>query len=137
MTTEPKANASRIPMPMPLARLIYENFSFIMMFACSRRELARVIETAFTTEWKYLYPALVEVPIQRVTRACLELGMLLRVLDEEQGLSDILQTTVKDPLGRTLALGRVIKEGARAEPLYFRDMTNKLVHASSYEWDLS
>jgi hypothetical protein len=37
----------------------------------------------------------------------------------------------------SLALGRVIKEGARAEPLYFRDMTNKLVHASSYEWDLS
>jgi hypothetical protein len=34
-------------------------------------------------------------------------------------------------------LGRVMKLGGAEEPLYLRDLTNKIAHASSFDWDFS
>jgi hypothetical protein len=57
--------------------------------------------------------------------------VLFRVLDEEQKIGDYLKAVP------SLPLGRVVKEGAADEPLYFRDLTNKLLHSSHFTWDTS
>jgi hypothetical protein len=118
-------------LPLPLTKLIHDNFSMVMMYAFSRPELERLVDTKFKGEWKYLNRALFEVPVERITRACLELALLLRVLDDEQDLSGYLKAT------KTSALGRVVKDGAPEEPLYLRDLTNKIMHASDFGWDFT
>jgi len=45
-------------MPLPLTRLIHENFSILMMYAYSQPALARLLDTKFKGEWKYLNKAL-------------------------------------------------------------------------------
>jgi hypothetical protein len=54
------------------------------------------------------------------------------LFDDEQGLSEYQRKT-KAPGD----LGRVIKDGQPDELLYLRDMTNKVIHAASIQWDFS
>jgi hypothetical protein len=109
-------------MPLPLTRLIHESFSILMMYAYSQPALVRLLDAKFSKgEWKYLNKALFLYPIGHITRACLELGTLLRVLDDEEDISVSLRAT------KAWSLGRVVKDGAPDEPLYLRDLTNKLL----------
>jgi hypothetical protein len=117
-------------MPLPLTRLIHENFALLMMYAYSQPALVRLLDAKFKGEWKYLNKALFAYPVETFTKACLELGILLRVLDDEQRLTDYLRQTKFSPLGR------VFKEEGAEEPLYFRDLTNKLVHSTHFTWNL-
>jgi hypothetical protein len=119
-------------MPLPLTRLIHENFALLMMYAYSQPALVRLLDKKFKGEWKYLTKALFYYPIEQITRACLELGTLLRVLDDEEQISGYLRQTQS-----SRPLGRVVKDGEADEPLYLRDLTNKLIHSSHYSWDLS
>jgi hypothetical protein len=116
-------------MPLPLTRLIHENFSLLMMYAYSQPALVRLFEERFEGEWKNLPKALFGYPIEKITRACLELGTLLRVLDDEDQLGDYLKQTGSPPLGR------VVKNGQPDEPLYLRDMTNTLMHSTHFTWE--
>jgi hypothetical protein len=117
-------------MPLPLTRLIHKNFAILMMYAYSQPILVRLVETKFQGEWKYLNKALFLYPVEQFTMACLELGVLLRVLDDEQQISSYLKQTKSFPLGR------VVKDGKDDEPLYLRDLANKLMHSSHFAWNL-
>jgi hypothetical protein len=104
----------------------------MMTFAYSRQSLARLLDEKFRGEWKYLRKALFEVSEQRAVKACIELATYLRVLDDEQDLSGYQRKTKAKG-----DLGRVIKEGQPDEPLFLRDMTNKIVHAAALHWDFT
>jgi len=131
MTKKPKRSGRAAgDMPLPLTRLIHENLATLMMYAYSQPAFARLLHTKFKGEWKYLGKALFGYPVERITRACLELGTLLRILDEEEDISGYLEQTKSQPLGR------VVKEAAPDEPLYLRDLTNKLIHSSHFTWNL-
>ena len=88
-------------------------------------------ESKFLGNWKYLDKALFEISEQRAAKACIELATFMRLLDDREQVSDYLRTQ-KAP-----SLGRVVKQGQPDEELYLRDLTNKIVHASNFEWDFS
>jgi hypothetical protein len=56
----------------------------------------------------------------------------LRILDDAEGLSKYYKE-----IGDQSTLGEVIQSNSEQEPLYLRDMTNKIIHAAKFRWDLS
>jgi hypothetical protein len=68
---------------VPLTRLVHENLSIVMCYAYSQKPLAEMIESKFKGEWKYLNKALFEISAERAEKACLELALFLRMVDDE------------------------------------------------------
>jgi hypothetical protein len=114
-----------------LTRLIHDNFWLVMSFAYPQPVLRQTIAERFAGEWKYLRKSLHELAEVRADRALLEMATQLRVLDDDQDLSGYLKEAGGAPLGR------VIQADGEATELYYRDMTNKIMHASKFEWDFS
>jgi hypothetical protein len=115
----------------PLTHLIHENLSVLVTFAFSRTPLASLRENKFRGEWKYLDRALFTVSEQRAERACFELATFIRLLDDDENIADYLRQTGSQ------SFGRVMKKEQPDEPLYLRDLTNKIIHAHHLEWDFS
>src|SRR5262245_37333286 len=116
---------------IPMTQLIHENLSILMSFAFSRRPLHHLLETKFLGNWKYLEKALIEMSDQRAQRACLELALLMRMLDDEEKFSARLSET------KHQGFGRLVTAVDSAQQLGLRDVCNKIIHASSFAWDLS
>jgi hypothetical protein len=115
----------------PLTHIIHENLSVIMTFSFSRPYLESFRENKFEGEWKYLDRALFTVSEQRAEKACLEIATFIRLLDDDENVADYLRKTGSH------SFGRVIKKDQPDEPLYLRDLTNKIIHAHHLEWDFS
>jgi hypothetical protein len=115
----------------PLTHLIHENLSVLVTFAFSRVSLQSLRDNKFGGEWKYLDRTLFTVSEQRAERACLELATFIRLLDDDENIAEYLRQTGGD------SFGRVMKKDQPDEPLYLRDMTNKIIHAHHIEWDFS
>ena len=117
---------------LPLTQLIHKNLSVLMTFCFSRNQLERLVETKFIGEWKYLRKGLFEVSEKRAEKACLELAMFLRLLDDTQQLSDFDKH-------KTIPLdyGKLIFTGKPEQILGLRDVCNKIIHASVLQWDFS
>src|SRR5260370_6543132 len=115
----------------PVTALIQENFSIIMTFAFARTTLSNWLNNKFKGEWKYLWMACYELPETRANRALLEFATQLRLLDDEERLSDYLKQVDSAPFGR------VFKDKDIEEDLFLRDMTNKIIHCSRIEWETS
>jgi hypothetical protein len=114
-----------------ITRLIHDNFWLVMAFAFSQPVLSKLLSERFVGEWKYLRKSLHEFAEIRADRALLEMATQLRVLDDEQGLSEYLKQLANEPFGS------VIQGDGTVTALYYRDMTNKIMHASNFEWDFS
>ena len=115
----------------PLTQLIHENLSIVVTFAFSRGPLEALRQTRFRGEWKYLDKALFVVAEQRADKACVELATVIRLLDDDEDVSGYLREA------SSLRFGRVFKQDQPDEPLYLRDLTNKIIHAQRLEWDLA
>ncbi len=102
-----------------------------MTFCFSRASLERLIDTRFRGEWKYLRKGLFEVSERRAQRACLELAMFMRLLDDGEGLSKYLRQTESK-----LKFGRLIMKDSSSRDLGLRDVANKIIHASTVSWNL-
>jgi hypothetical protein len=113
--------------PPELSRLIHENFWTVLAFAFGRPAVLRFIDQKFKGEWKYLHKSISEGE-KRVDRALREMATQLRALDDAEGLNDYYKQEGAPPLGHV-----VQADGTQTE-LHFRDMTNKLMHGSAYEW---
>lgn len=74
---------------------------------------------------------MLELPAQRAERASLELAVLLRYLDDERGLSDQYRGH------SAIDFGRLHAKNGSVLALDLRDVVNKIIHAVSFEWDLS
>ena len=86
----------------------------------------------FLGEWKYLEKALFDISAERAERACLELALLLRILDDEEKISEYYAAT-----GNVPDCGRLVMKDGSEKVLTFREVANKVIHSSSLEWDFS
>ncbi len=116
---------------LPLTNLIHENLSIIMSFAFSRGPLKELLRMRFEGEWKYLRKALFEISEQQSNKACLELALFFRLLDDDQQLSVFLNKTSAPSFGRLIASDKPEKT------LTMREVCNKIIHASELKWDFS
>ena len=114
--------------PYELARNTQENFGTVLMFAFGRPAIGAVIDEQFRGGWEFLHK-LVEASERRADRALLEMAVQLRALDHLNDLSGLFQQQDKPPLGE------VIQEDGSTTGLYFRDMTNKIMHAKGFRWE--
>ena len=106
---------------LPMTHLVHENLSVIMAFAFSRKPLERFMER-FAGEWKYLPKALFEIADQKAEKACLELALFLRLVDDEQGISGYYRQT------GDRNFGRLILKNGQVDNLQLRDVCNKIIH---------
>jgi hypothetical protein len=116
---------------IPLTQLVRENLSVIMCYAYSQERLKGMLEANFGGEWKYLNKALFEISAARAEKACLELALFLRTVDEEQSISAYRAATRNIP-----NCGKLIMKDGTEKPLPFREFANKVIHASQFEWDV-
>jgi len=116
---------------LPLTPLIHENLSVLMSFAYSRKPLMEMMG-GFSGEWKYLNKALFEISEERAEKACLELALFLRMLDDEEKISEYHAATHNVP-----DCGRLIMKDGSEKVLTFREVANKVIHSSRLEWDFT
>ena len=116
---------------LPLTKLINENLSIVMTFAFSQKPLVNLLNTNFAGEWKYLRELLFEVSELRANKACLELAMFIRILDDDEKISDDFKKANHPGFGRLIQSDKTEKE------LSIRDLANKIIHASKLTWDFS
>lgn len=116
--------------PLPLTKLIHENLGIVMCFAFSRGPLEAMVRTQFGGEWKYLHKAILELPETRAQKACIELALFLRILDDEIGISTIHSSSKSIP-----CCGKLTLKNGRVENLPFREAANKIIHSSRIEWE--
>ena len=115
---------------LPLTRLIHENLSIVMCFAYSQKPLAVMIDGKFKGEWKYLNKALFDISAERAEKACLELALFLRMLDDEEEISAYHTATKNVP-----NCGKLIMKNGSEKVLTFREVANKVIHSSRLEWE--
>jgi hypothetical protein len=116
--------------PMQLTRLVHENLSIVMAFAYSRKPLIDIIEKTFVGEWKYLERAIFELGEEKANRAITELAILLRILDDEERITDY-----DNKIGMNWNCGRLTLENGEIKELSVRDFSNKIIHAKTFKWD--
>jgi hypothetical protein len=108
-----------------ITRLIHENLSIVVMFAFGERPAKYALQKHFKGEWKFLHQMIYQISEQRADRALLEMATQLRILDN----SDQLAGNIKSSFGNVTQGDWTVTE------LYFRDMTNKIIHGSEFKWD--
>jgi hypothetical protein len=113
---------------LPIATLVRDNTSVLMTFAFSRPQLERLLSERFQGEWEALRDTLLGMPRARAERACLELALLLRYLDDESDINSfVTQRTNFD-------FGTLYYRDKDPSRLQLRDVSNKIIHARSLEW---
>jgi len=100
-----------------------------MTYAFSQVPLCELVQQVFQGEWKQFRETLFDFSAHRAERACLELAILLRYLDDELAISKIFEPRFN--------FGRVQQADGSEEPLKLREVANKIIHTSAIEWDLS
>jgi hypothetical protein len=122
---------ARVHNPYELVRNAQENFATVLMFAFGQPAIGAVINEQFKGEWKFLNKLVYEVSERRADRALLEMAVQLRALDDLNDLNSSYQQQ-KMP-----SLGTVVQDDGSKTELYFRDMTNKIMHAGGFSWELA
>ena len=117
---------------LPFTQFIHESLSVIMTFCFSRVAIEQIIEARFQGEWKYLEKGLFDVSEKRAKRACLELALYLRLLDDEEDMSRYLRQTETD-----IGFGRLVFSDKPDRELMLREVANKIIHASELQWDFA
>ena len=117
--------------PPEITSLIHENFWIILSFALARPVATKLLNDRFHGEWKQLRKTIYETAEKRADRALLEMATQLRVLDDMEHINEHLIATKHDPLGT------VVQGDGSTTDLFFRDMTNKVIHGAGYEWVLT
>lgn len=113
-----------------LGRLIHENLLVVISHAFATPALVSIREGRFSGSWPALDKTIYQLSEAKADRALLELAVQLRVVDDREGLNDFLKEAGSPPLGSILQADKTNTD------LYFRDATNKILHASKFEWAL-
>jgi hypothetical protein len=102
-----------------------------MTFAFSRVPLQTLLDRSFQGEWKYLNETLLDFSAERAEKACIELALFLRMLDDEEGLSRYVQQ------GGHPGFGEQWLADQTTQTLSLRDVSNKIIHAKRLNWSFS
>src|SRR5882724_1066914 len=108
--------------------LIHENFATVLMYSFAQPVATKWFDSRFYGSWEPLRHSLFDMQERRADRALLELAIQLRALDDEESMADYLKRISAHPLGS------VTQGDGSSTDLHFRDMTNKIMHASGFAW---
>jgi len=111
-----------------ITRLIHDNFWTVLSYVLAQPPARALLKEQYEGEWKSLHTMIYERAEVRADRALLEMATQMRVLDDAEDLSAHFRASGKGPLGT------VIQEDGSATDMYFRDMTNKIMHAAHFHW---
>lgn len=115
-----------------LTRLVHDNLWIVISFAFSRPQIEKVMAARIKGSWPPLEKTVHEMAELKADRALLEMATQLRVLDDTFKIGE--WQMVRE---HAWPLGEVTQANGKIEALWFRDFTNKVLHAASYEWDLA
>jgi hypothetical protein len=115
--------------PLPLTRFLHENMATVITLVFSQAPIKRIINERFKGYWEYLEDFAFEVPCRNAIRACLEIALLIRLIDD----------TYETPrfVKKQHSFGVIHCAGGKTKPLNLRELTNKIIHAKDLSWDLS
>ena len=116
---------------LPVSRLVRENVSVLLAFAFSRTALERLVAERFEGEFKTFREAAFDFSAQRAEKACLDLALLLRYVDDESGLSGRYADSGHPGFGYV-----TLRDGT-TDILKLRDVANKIIHAETLSWNFS
>jgi hypothetical protein len=116
---------------LPVSRLIRENVSGLLTFAFSRKNLEKLVAERFDGEFQAFREAAFEFSAHRAEKACLDLALLLRYVDDESGVSGQYADS-----GHS-GFGYVTLTNGTTDILKLRDVANKIIHAATLSWDFS
>jgi hypothetical protein len=131
--TAPESIISRAHLPAlgsDVTAIIRENIGIMMTYAFSRKALEEY-RSLHIGDWKRLEYAIFVLPEKRATRACIELAVMLRALDEVATLASL-----RGKLFEAL-WGKFYDNAGEPQPLQFREALNKIIHAKSIKWDFT
>ena len=94
-------------------------------------QIEELIDEKFLGEWKRLRRNVLDRSEERAIKACIELAIFLRFLDDQEKISEYL----REDSGRTF--GKLVMGNSEEKPLWLRDVMNKIIHASDFSWDFS
>lgn len=113
--------------PIETTRHIHENLWIVLSYALARPVAEGVMLERFCGEFKFLRMSIYDHAERRADRALLEMAVQIRVLDDKhkftQGPSDS-------------RLGTLHLRNGTSKDLSYREMTNKVIHGSYFEWQL-
>ncbi len=115
--------------PLPLGDLVRDNLSIIVTHIYSKKRIDEFSDKHFTDIWKGLKQVLQKVNEKRALRACLEMALYLRALDDETQISKLYAETTNEVFGTLFLL-----DGS-SRPIPIREVANKIIHADKLEWD--
>jgi hypothetical protein len=121
--SEPKRSHS-----VHATRLVHEYYGTLMSFAYSRPALERLAKEKFGGEWKNLHRALFDIPDERAIRALIELGLYIRMIDDDEQFSKRFEG---------VAFGELFGLDGSREPLKMREVANKIIHCERYQWNFA
>ena len=117
---------------LPVSRLVRENMSILMTYVFSIGPIEELFTKTFQGEWKQYQETVFFLSEQRAEKACLELAIFLRYLDDEEGLSKYFNKTQSN-----ICFGTLHYVDGKKKDLELRDVANKIIHAAGYKWDVS
>jgi len=110
---------------LPLTRFLHENMAIVMTFAFSQGPIRRLIDEEFKGYWEYLEDFAFGVPRQNATHACLEIAVLLRLVEPPRD-------------GRKgWSFGVIYRPDGTTKPLSLKELAHKIIHGQELSWDLS
>ena len=116
---------------IPLSRIVRDNVCIVMTFAFSQPALRAMVDKTFQGQWKYLNETLFDFSAERAEKACIELALFLRMLDDEEKLSHYVKE------GGHPGFGKLELPDQTTAVLSLRDVSNKIIHAKSLRWSFA
>jgi hypothetical protein len=116
---------------LQLTRLLHDNMAVVITFVFSQAPIKRLLEERSKGYWECVEDFAFEVPRRNATRACLEIAVLIRLIDDGREISDFLEQK------KIRNFGVVYLADETTAPLTIRELTNKIIHAKELSWDLS
>jgi fumarate reductase flavoprotein subunit len=119
---------------LSLLPFVHENMATAMTFAFSQERIRQIIEEKFCGRWPYLEKFCFDLPERNATRACLEVALLIRSLDDQKKIAKDFATIDQ---GKPRSFGVIHGTDDAQTPLLLRDLPNKIIHAGQLEWDFT
>jgi hypothetical protein len=115
--------------PLRLGSLLRERLSVIMMFVYSKKSIDQFTERHLTGVWKDLRHVMHKANERRAVKACLEMALYLRALDDETHLSKLYHELTAE-----IFCVASFSDASR-EKLPLREVANKIIHSMDLKFD--
>jgi hypothetical protein len=116
---------------LPLARLLHDNMAIVVTFVYSQAPINRLVKERLFRYWERVENFSYELPRRNAIRACLEIAVLIRLIDDKHKITDALERM------EVRNFGVVYRTDDTIARLSLRELTNKIIHAEELSWDLS